>query len=146
MSAEEQQEHARWLEFDRIVSDANGDTSWTRSGLRQTDINGVDTLVPASIWMSPDRFRIVNLPRGFDMPLHPAPALMLCVMMTGRLEITTSDGDARAFGPGEYYLATDFGASKGHRGRTIDGACTEILIELGDDVDLDQWTVSTPAS
>jgi len=73
---------------------------------------------------TPLRFRRFE-PR-LDMDWHPAPRRQFIVVLTGALEITTSDGTVRAFPPGSLILADDRG-SKGHRTRPADNQPCDLL-------------------
>lgn len=62
--------------------------------------------------------RFIGAPAGWDSPAHPAPARQWVVMLRGRVEATTSDGDARVFAPGEAVLVEDL-TGAGHRTRVV---------------------------
>ena len=55
------------------------------------------------------------------MDWHPAPRRQFIFIMSGAMEITTSDGATRAFPAGSIVLADDRG-SKGHQTRPANGA------------------------
>ena len=67
---------------------------------------------------------------GYDYDWHVAPCRQYIVMLSGLVEIQTSDGEARTFGPGEIVLVEDvFG--KGHASKSPDGkARTSIFLPL----------------
>lgn len=44
---------------------------------------------------------------GFDSAPHPAPARQWVIMLRGVIEVTTSQGETRRFGPGDLLLAAD---------------------------------------
>ncbi|WP_327139999.1 hypothetical protein [Nocardia sp. NBC_01327] len=44
---------------------------------------------------------------GFDSAPHPAPARQWVVLLRGVLQVTTSDGEERRFGPGDLLFVTD---------------------------------------
>lgn len=44
---------------------------------------------------------------GFDSAAHPAPARQWVVMVRGTIEVTTTAGEKRVFGPGDLLLAAD---------------------------------------
>lgn len=62
--------------------------------------------------------RFIGAPAGWDSPPHPAPARQWVVMVTGSVEATTSDGEARTFGPGVAVLVEDT-TGAGHRTRVM---------------------------
>jgi quercetin dioxygenase-like cupin family protein len=50
--------------------------------------------------------------------LHPAPARQFLILLSGGVEVETSDGNVRRFGPGDLGLLEDT-SGKGHRTRNI---------------------------
>jgi hypothetical protein len=63
---------------------------------------------------------------------HNAPRRQFVVNLTGEVEIQTSDGDSRRFGPGSILLAEDL-SGKGHISRGVGSAKREVLfIPLSD--------------
>ena len=52
---------------------------------------------------------------GFDSAPHPAPARQWVIMVRGVIEVATSQGETRRFGPGDLLLAAD---TEGHGHRT----------------------------
>ena len=63
---------------------------------------------------------------------HVAPRRQLVVHLAGRSEVEVSDGEVRAFGPGDVVLVEDV-AGKGHITRELgDGPRTSLFIELAD--------------
>jgi hypothetical protein len=67
--------------------------------------------------------------------LHGAPRRQLVLCLQGGFEVTTTSGDSRRFGPGDWMLADDVG-SAGHLTRTIgDEPRLGLAIGLPDD-----WT------
>jgi len=57
---------------------------------------------------------------GYDYDWHVAPRRQYIVMLAGYVEIQTSDGETRTFGPGEIVLVEDT-SGKGHKSRSPDG-------------------------
>jgi len=57
---------------------------------------------------------------GYDYDWHVSPRRQYIVMLAGLVEIQTSDGEARTFGPGEIVLVEDL-TGKGHKSRSPDG-------------------------
>ena len=64
-------------------------------------------------------------------------------MLFGEVKVTVSDGESRSWRSGQLFLATDSGNGKGHRTQTVGGPARVLFIPIGDDVDLDAWTIST---
>ena len=54
---------------------------------------------------------------GGDVP-HPAPARLLFTILRGAYEVTTSEGEARTFRPGDMLLVEDL-TGRGHSTRSL---------------------------
>lgn len=57
-------------------------------------------------------------PSGAFEDFHPTPNSQILVVVQGRVEVGTSDGDTRRFGPGDVVLMQD-NSGKGHTTRTF---------------------------
>ncbi len=55
----------------------------------------------------------------YDYDWHCAPRRQYIVLLDGRIELTTSDGETRRFGGGDIVLVEDT-EGRGHKTRTID--------------------------
>lgn len=82
---------------------------------------------------------VVEIPAGTVQDWHPAPTRQLVVVLKGDLEVETTEGEVRRWGPGEIALADDV-ASKGHRTRVLGGAATLLFLRLPESFRLDDWT------
>jgi quercetin dioxygenase-like cupin family protein len=85
--------------------------------------------------------QFVELPEGLDQDWHCAPRRQIVIVLSGTLEVTTSDGTARRFGPGQGFLADDMGG-KGHLTRAVDGAVQVLFAPMPPDVDLAEWAAT----
>lgn len=73
-----------------------------------------------------------RLSRGYFIDWHNAPRRQFVVNMSGEVEIVTSDGEKRRFGPGSILLAEDL-SRKGHTSREIgDQERLSLFIPLAD--------------
>jgi hypothetical protein len=106
----------------RIVADGNGGSRFEDAG---------DVLVPANfappappLAVSEPRAassaRFIGAPAGWDSPPHPAPAIQWVVVLRGSVEVRTTDGAARRFGPGTVIHLEDTTGS-GHATRVLPG-------------------------
>ncbi len=57
---------------------------------------------------------------GYDYDWHTAPRRQYIVMLSGLVEIQTSDGETRTFGPADIVLVEDT-MGKGHKSCSPDG-------------------------
>jgi quercetin dioxygenase-like cupin family protein len=63
---------------------------------------------------------------------HPSPKEQLTIYISGRIEATVSDGEARMFGPGDITLLEDT-TGVGHRSKVIgDEPVVLAVIQLGE--------------
>lgn len=64
--------------------------------------------------------RFIGAPAGWDSPPHPAPSPQWVIILRGIVEVRTTDGAARRFGPGTaIHLEDTMGA--GHATRVLPG-------------------------
>ena len=65
---------------------------------------------------------------GWIGDLHPAPARQFLALLSGTVEVETTDGTVRRFGPGDLVLLEDT-SGRGHRTRNIgDGYLTFFVV------------------
>ncbi len=77
------------------------------------------TILQSGAWASPS-IRFVELPAGLDESWHHAPARQIVVVLSGTLEVGTSDDQKRRCMPGQAFIADDL-TGKGHLTRVVDG-------------------------
>lgn len=65
--------------------------------------------------------QLVELPAGMAQDWHTAPARQLVVVLSGVIEVETTDGACRRWRSGEVFLPADI-SGRGHRTRCLDGA------------------------
>jgi len=61
-----------------------------------------------------------QVPSGVFLDWHNAPRRQYAIVLDGRVQFTTSDGEARVLGAGEVLLVEDT-TGKGHQGKTLEG-------------------------
>ena len=86
---------------------------------------------------------IVDLPHGLNQDWHVAPSRQIVVVLCGRLEVETTDGEVRRWGAGDMFMADDPNG-KGHRTRVIEGPAKLVFLRLGGDFDPIEWTRRGP--
>lgn len=82
--------------------------------------------------------QLAELPAGLDQDWHTAPRRQIVAVLGGVVEVTTTDGVVRRFGPGDVFLADDMGG-RGHLTRTVDGPAQVLFAPMPTDVDLPDW-------
>lgn len=98
-------------------------------------------LIRASNHYPSPSVQFVELPEGLDQTWHPAPRRQIVVILSGALEVTTSDGASRRFAPGQCFLADDMGG-KGHLTRAVDGPVQVLFAPMPPEVDLADWAAT----
>ena len=78
---------------------------------------------------------VTEMPEGLYQDWHPASRRQLLVVLSGTLEIETSDGRKHRCSSGEVFLADDVG-SRGHRSRTIGGPARVLFVHLPPETNL----------
>jgi hypothetical protein len=97
-----------------------------------------DHVISGSNRYASSSVQLAVLPAGLDQTWHPAPRRQIVVILTGNVEVTTTEGHTRRFGPGQLFLADDMGG-KGHRTRTVDGPAEILVAPMPPDLDLATW-------
>jgi redox-sensitive bicupin YhaK (pirin superfamily) len=72
---------------------------------------------------------VTEMPEGLYQDWHPASRRQLLVVLSGTLEVETSDGKKHRCSSGEVFLADDVG-TRGHRTRTIGGPASVLFVHL----------------
>jgi hypothetical protein len=79
---------------------------------------------------------VTDMPEGLYQDWHPASRRQLLFVLSGTLEVETSDGKKHRCSSGEVFLADDVG-SRGHRTRTISGPARVLFVHLPPEANLD---------
>ena len=72
-------------------------------------------------------FVFLAAPPDWDGDWHPAPMRQMILYLAGEVEVETSDGELRRFGPGSATLVEDT-TGAGHRSRAVGG--TDVLLAV----------------
>jgi quercetin dioxygenase-like cupin family protein len=83
--------------------------------------------------------RFAELPDGMVQSWHHAPARQVVVVLSGELEVGTSDGQTRRWRAGEAFLADDL-TGKGHTTKTVGGPARVLFAPLPDGFDIGRWS------
>jgi quercetin dioxygenase-like cupin family protein len=95
------------ISYSKIVTMSDGGSAFadeTAPLVSQEVVPGVSMLVGA---LSTASSVIFLRSDEFDAEPHPAPRQQWVIMLRGAIEVTTSDGAMRRFGPGDLVLAAD---------------------------------------
>ena len=106
---------SQFVEVDLAIDNASTD-AWGNTSRRSATL-------PAQSAM------VTEMSEGLYQDWHPASRRQLLFVLSGTLEIETSDGKKHRCGSGEVFLADDVG-SRGHRSRTIGGPARVLFVHL----------------
>jgi hypothetical protein len=81
------------------------------------DVTGIP-LVDVATTEQVSALRFSRLEAGWKTDWHPAPRRQFILALTGAIEVTVTDGEARCFGPGSVFLIEDT-TGTGHKSRAV---------------------------
>jgi hypothetical protein len=96
------------------------------------------TIVRSNSWASP-AITFIELPADLDQSWHHAPARQIVMVLSGTLEVGTSDNQKRRCTAGEAFIADDL-TGKGHVTRTVGGPARVMFVQLPEGFDFDRWS------
>jgi len=108
------------VKYHRISMDAQGGTRFDTVTVEQSLAEAAPPAAP--FYVSGDRpasrYRFYTFPPGWIGELHPAPTRQFLALMSGAVEMETTDGTARRLGPGDIVLLEDT-SGRGHVTRNV---------------------------
>jgi quercetin dioxygenase-like cupin family protein len=118
--------------YHRIYADAQGNSHFDTVTIEQTLARAAPPAAP--FYVSGDRpaskYRFYTFEPGWVGELHPAPTRQFLALMSGEVEMETTDGMVRRLGPGDLVLLEDT-SGKGHVTRNIgDGYAVFLVIPV----------------
>jgi len=115
--------------YHRIYADAQGDSHCDIVTIEQSIARAAPPAAP--FYVSEDRpaskYRFYTFEHGWIGELHPAPTRQFLALMSGAVEMETTDGTVRRFGPGGLVLLEDT-SGKGHVTRNIGDGYAMFLV------------------
>jgi hypothetical protein len=87
---------------------------------------------------NPESAVIVDLPSGLDQDWHLAPNRQLVLLLTGVIEVETTEGETRRWSAGGMFMADDT-TGKGHRTRVLEGPVTAVFMRMPEDFGFQEW-------
>jgi hypothetical protein len=106
------------VQYHRVYADTLGESHFDTLTVNRSLVSAAPPAPPfyVSALENASRYRFYSFQPGWYGDLHPAPARQFLALLSGTVEVETSDGTVRAFGPGDLILLEDT-AGKGHRSR-----------------------------
>jgi hypothetical protein len=131
------------IEVDRFRSGPDGYSEFVRARIPWAQLvplagdgNPFARLSPT--WPSPN-VKFIELPAHLSQAPHPAPEPQIVLVLSGRIEVETSDGTVKNWGKGDYFIAADHDGI-GHATRTLEGPVLLLFVPLPT-TDIDSWTI-----
>ena len=129
------------MKITRFITTENGESQFSEIDLPidfvREDVNG--NIVFLSKAFNSPRVRFVELPEGYDQDWHNAPKRQIVILLSGVVEVRTSDNQIRQWGAGDVLLADDV-SGKGHQTRAINGSVRMVYVPLPEDFTLEYWS------
>ena len=95
------------------------------------------TIMQSVAFASP-AVRFVELPVGLAQGWHHAPARQIVFVLSGTVEVETSDHQIRRASAGQAFIADDL-TGQGHETRVIEGPARVVFIQLPESFDFARW-------
>jgi hypothetical protein len=115
--------------YRRVYSDAQGDSHFDEVTVEQTLESAAPPAAP--FYVSADgpasTYRFYSFEPGWIGELHPAPTRQFLALMSGAVEMETTDGTVRRFAPGDLVLLEDT-SGRGHVTRNTGEAYATFLV------------------
>jgi quercetin dioxygenase-like cupin family protein len=115
--------------YHRVSTDDRGESHLDTVTVGQRLAQGAPPAAP--FFISADgpatMYRFYTFPPGWIGELHPAPTRQFLALMSGAVEVETTDGTRKTLGPGDLVLLEDT-AGKGHVTRNIGDGYAAFLV------------------
>lgn len=115
--------------YHRISTDPQGGSHFDVVTVEQSLARAAPPAAP--FYVSEDRpaskYRFYTFEPGWVGELHPAPARQFLALLSGEVEMETTDGTVRRLGPGDLVLLEDT-SGRGHVTRNVGGGYATFLV------------------
>jgi hypothetical protein len=115
--------------YHRIYADQQGGSHFDTVTIEQSLARAAPPAAP--FYVSDDRpaskYRFYSFEPGWIGELHPAPTRQFLALMSGAVEMETTDGTLRRLGPGDLVLLEDTSGT-GHLTRNISNGYSTFLV------------------
>jgi hypothetical protein len=108
------------LTYTRLYADKHGESHFAdvEIDLAITDYAPPSPPFELSSFTPATQFGFMKTPAGWSSDWHPTPARNILFVVSGKWEVTASDGESRRFGAGDVLLVEDK-TGKGHSSRVV---------------------------
>jgi len=115
--------------YHRIYTDSQGDSHFDVVTVEQSLARAAPPAAP--FYVSGDgpasKYRFYTFEPGWVGELHPAPTRQFLALLSGEVEMETTDGTVRRFGPGDLVLLEDT-SGRGHVTRNTGNGYATFLV------------------
>jgi hypothetical protein len=113
---------ARSMQYVRIYAGPDGESHFEEVEVAADLVRVVEgrRVLESGAPMATGAATMMRIGPDWDGSWHPTPRRWFLITLSGEMEITTSDGETRCFGPGALWLLDDT-TGKGHNTRVIGG-------------------------
>ena len=129
------------MKITRFIATATGGSQFEEIDIPITnerqDAEG-HTLLLSNTYTSPG-VCFVDLPAGLNQDWHQAPTRQVVVVLSGTLEVTTTDNQVRQWSTGEAFIAADV-TGQGHKTRTLGGPARVMFAPLPENFSMEHWS------
>jgi quercetin dioxygenase-like cupin family protein len=118
--------------YHRVYADARGGSRFDTVTVEQRLVQGAPPAAPfyVSADGSASKYRFYTFEPGWIGELHPAPTRQFLALLSGAVEVETTDGTVRRLGPGDLVLLEDT-TGRGHVTRNIgDGYAVFLVVPV----------------
>jgi len=117
------------VSYHRIFADEQGGSHFDTVKVDQTLAAGAPPAAPFYVSMDKPaaKYRFYTFQPGWIGDWHPCPARQFLALMSGAVEMETTDGTIRRLGPGDLVLLEDT-TGKGHVTRNTGNGCAMFLV------------------
>ena len=116
--------------YHRIYADVQGESHLDTVTVEQQLMTAAPPAPPFCVSAAnpASKYLFYSFEPGWFGDLHPAPTRQFLALLSGAVEVETTDGTVRRFGPGDLVLLED-SSGRGHRTRNVgDGTLTFFVV------------------
>jgi hypothetical protein len=127
----------------RFVATEDGESRFTELDIpieqAHQDAFG-NTMLFSNGFASPN-VRFVEMPENLDQGWHGVSNPQIVIVLSGVLEVGTSDNQTRQWQAGDVFIADDT-RSKGHTTRVVEGTVRLLFVPFPSDFVIENWSAS----
>ena len=125
------------MKYSKVCSSTDGESHFEDSELAfsPTDFAPPAPSIDTTQFTNAKNIGYIRCSPGWFGDWHPSPEHQVMLILSGKWEITVSDGETRILGPGSVTILEDT-QGKGHRTRILgddDGVVAVVQLEINDD-------------